>query len=175
MSTLNKNVSSFQIWNSSSSYYTNFYWQAAGYGTITQPSNTGAQLYFKVSNAVQNLQVINVGEITTALALKTDAEQAAHAAMPSTQYDDLAAVSGQQYIAVADGYFVLEIRTKGIGQIGMVNKSVEPASVKVSCVSSTAAQNLSCFIPAAKGQNVEIYVSNADVVTFGFVYAQGAA
>ena len=29
--------------------------------------------YFKVSNAVQNLQVINVGEITTALADKLDA------------------------------------------------------------------------------------------------------
>ena len=47
------------------------------YGVSTDPANSGiiaeqstSQLYFKVSNAVQNLQVINVGEITTALADK---------------------------------------------------------------------------------------------------------
>ena len=46
-------------------------WQASGYGSIPQPADyTEPQLYFKVSNAVQNLQVINVGEITTALADK---------------------------------------------------------------------------------------------------------
>ena len=46
-------------------------------GITTDPENSGivaeqstSQLYFKVANAVQNLQVINVGEITTALADK---------------------------------------------------------------------------------------------------------
>ena len=47
------------------------------FGITTDPDKSGievekvtSQLYFKVSNAVQNLQVINVGEITAALADK---------------------------------------------------------------------------------------------------------
>ena len=49
------------------------------FGITTDPDKSGievekvtSQLYFKVSNAVQNMQVINVGEITTALAGKVD-------------------------------------------------------------------------------------------------------
>ena len=185
----NKTVSSFQIWNSNNTTYPYFYWECCGLSELENAEENGNNMpvyrYYRVGNTVNNETEIDVANVLNDLQLKADATLSnvtndgkafiAGQAMPSAQYDDLAAVSGQQYIAVADGYFVLEIRTKGIGQIGMVNKSVEPASVKVSCVSSTAAQNLSCFIPAAKGQNVEIYVSNADVVTFGFVYAKGTA
>ena len=69
VSCVNQTTGSFDIkrWSN-----TDVSWQASGYGSIPQLTDytEDIKLYFKVSNAVQNLQVINVGEITTALADK---------------------------------------------------------------------------------------------------------
>ena len=101
--------------------------------------------------------------------------QAAHAAMPSTQYVDLTPVSGQQYTAVADGYFVLSIYSNNIAQAGLVNRSLSPNPMQTSIITSTRSQGVSCYLPAAKGQNIEVYFAFSTTTTLIFVYAQGAS
>ena len=101
--------------------------------------------------------------------------QAAHAAMPSTQYVDLTPVSGQQYTAVADGYFVLSIYSNNIAQAGLVNRSLSPNPMQTTIITSTRSQGVSCYLPAAKGQNIEVYFAFSTTTTLIFVYAQGAS
>ena len=67
-------------------------------------------LYFKVANAVQNLELLNAGEVLEAVnnVVPNNSSLIASYAMPSNRYIDLTlGASGTQYTAPANGYFAL--------------------------------------------------------------------
>ena len=142
-------------------------------GIIAEESTT-AQLYFKVANAVQNLELLNVGEVLEALTLKTDKVQAAAASMPSNKYIDLTlGASGTTYTAPANGWFYLGINT---------TSQNDGILMQVSAVYGMNGTALSfegwkqCTIPVRKGEPCYITYqrSGTDYGTlFRFIYAEG--
>ena len=158
-------------------------WKVAGYGSIPQPADyTESQLYFKVSNAVQNLQVINVGEITTALALKTDAEQAAHASMPGNKSDELTLLPTLgTYTAPADGYYsigVVVTSARGFICLEINPDDNDNSAQKLRAYAHGAGNGdwTSIFVPVSKGDTARVqYQDVSSTFLCKFVYAQGAA
>lgn len=143
-------------------------------GIIAEESTT-AQLYFKVANAVQNLELLNVGEVLEALTLKTDKVQAAAASMPSGRYIDLTlGTSGTTYTAPANGYIQLSIEVNSgswinihLGQLGVV---WQPPT-------STTLTTVGVLLPITKGTTFIVNYGNVTTTAtwcaFRFIYAEG--
>ena len=99
-------------------------WQAQGYATI--PTSSPYNLYYYIGNVLENSDLINIARMQEELVNKTTAAQAAHAAMPSDKYIDLAlGASGQTYTAPADGYIYVHMHhtNDGDGWIDIYNKT----------------------------------------------------
>lgn len=157
----------------------------AGYnslGITTDPANSGivaeestSQLYFKVANAVENLELLNVGEITESLVNKVDyadTEFIARQALPSDKYEDLSFVtSGNNYTAVSDGYFTFEV----IGNAGSWVLAYNTVT-KLSSSTVSAGTNgyFNVFMPVKKGDICKISFWGT-MNRARFIYAQGAS
>lgn len=142
--------------------------------TVTPP-HTEFYLYFKVANAVQNLQLLNVGEITEALQGKTDQLQAAGASMPGNQYIDLTlGASGSIYTAPTHGWFILVKRSGSNNQYASINNSTsrifDERQVPYANASATPC------VPAQQGEEVLVqYTVTGETLIFRFIYAKGAS
>lgn len=70
-----KTSSSFSV-GTSGYYGAGFYWVAYGYSTVPQLTEYTEEikLYFKIANAVENEDLIDIGEITEAMSVKLDAD-----------------------------------------------------------------------------------------------------
>ena len=150
------------------------------YGITSDPTKSGiiaeestAQLYFKVANAVQNLELMDAGKIGEQLATKTDMLQASGASMPSDKYIDLTlGASGTQYTAPANGWLYLRKRGNN-GQYGTISNSTKGFGDE----RSTAVSNEVCsiMIYASKGDKLAVaYTLSGTTEKFKFIYAEGA-
>lgn len=133
-------------------------------------------LYFKVDNAVQNLELMDAGAITQTLATKTDMAQAAAASMPSSKYINLTlGASGDSYTAPADGFFTIAkvTGTTSHTYCDLYNVTANLALRSNNSGSSSTAHSI--YIPVAKGDNVVVnYNATGNTNRFRFVYAKGA-
>ena len=141
-------------------------------GIIAEESTT-AQLYFKVANAVQNLELLDVGEVLEALTLKTDMLQASGAGMPSNKIVQLTTgASNTSYTAPANGYFRFSSLASSSGQGWAYMSSSSGLTVQPS---NSPYNGVNGFIPVKKGDVVTIeYINMANTPYIAFIYAQGS-
>lgn len=131
-------------------------------------------LYYKVANAVTNLELLNVGEIMGAVntAVSDNASVIAGYSMPSNKYIELTVgASGTTYTAPANGYFnVYGLANGGQGWIYLQNNNKG-----TTCQPSNSNQNgVNGFIPVSKGDVVYVQYINITWSAFRFYYAQGS-
>ena len=149
----------------------NLYWQTEGYTNI--PSNTGVNLYYKVANAVTNLEIIDVAGVMSTLNTKTDMAQAAAASMPSDKYIDLTlGASNTTYTAPTNGYFLVSWTASAANQyLHMRNINSDFGTTS----SSVANYNgVRCWLPVRKNDVVVIGYNVGTKNYFRFYYAEGA-
>ena len=141
-------------------------------GTVPSDYN----LYYFVGETMQNSNLANLGRIEETLVNKVDYAQAARASMPSKKYDNLTLLaSGQTYIAPADGWVSLSIRSAS-ASTATVNLISNGNGFQTN---SYGSNDVECrgFVPVNKGNHFEIYYANVQATpeTFRFVYAEGVA
>lgn len=140
---------------------------------VTEESAT--HLYFKVANAVQNLELLNAGAITEVILDKTDMAQAANAAMPSSRFIQLTlGQSNETYVAPSDGYVSFRKITNATNQfIGLFNITANYLSdIKLSPNSN---QTIGVNIQVSKNDVFSAqYNAGGNLVDFRFIYANGA-
>lgn len=152
-------------------------WYACGYGAIPQPSeyDENINLYFKVANAVENLDMLNAGEILEELSNKTDKLQAATASMPSSKRIALIlGQSGQLYQLPADGYLcVNKLATASNQHVFMQNRAND--ALDIIAISPIAGYTCCVWCMGKKGDFIQVdYSAGGTLYDFCFVYAEGA-
>lgn len=152
-------------------------WYACGYGAIPQPSeyDENINLYFKVANAVENLDMLNAGEILEELSNKTDKLQAATASMPSSKRIELIlGQSGQLYQLPADGYLcVNKLATASNQHVFMQNRAND--ALDIIAISPIAGHTCCVWCMGKKGDFIQVdYSAGGTLYDFCFVYAEGA-
>lgn len=130
-------------------------------------------LYFKLSNALQNQQVIDCAEVLNELKQKTNPSQAAHASMPSDRYIDLTVgASGTKYTAPADGYANLSKSSEaGISYFFLNNSTTK---IAISEHLPAVGCNGSIWIPVSKDDIFTISYNGTAPSSLKFIYAKGA-
>ena len=161
--------------------------QPRNVGVTTDSSKSGivaeqstAQLYFKVANAVQNLELLDAGEVLEAVnnIVPNNSSLIASYCMPSSKYIDLTlGASGTTYTAPANGYFTL----------GSIDSSTSPSQpyaclknnsngmITMSGWASTSSIT-AVFLPAKKGDTVTVIhddITSFSNEIFRFIYAEG--
>lgn len=150
-------------------------------GTLSQyrftPYVGNGNLYYKVANAVTNLDLLDVGEVTSVLDTcykRNDGDNSdlSGLGMPSNKYVELTVgASGSTYTAPANGYFnVYGLANGGQGWIYLQNNNKG-----TTCQPSNSNQNgVNGFIPVSKGDVVYMQYVNITWSAFRFYYAQGS-
>lgn len=154
-------------------------------GLTTDPSKSGiivdttlpddVQLYFKVANAVENLDMLNAGEILEELSNKTDKLQAAAASMPGSKRIELIlGQSEQRYQLPADGYLcITKLATAGNQHVYMQNDT-NNALDSIS-IAPIAGWCCCAWCMGKKGDSIYVkYDAGGTLYDFCFVYAEGA-
>ena len=133
-----------------------------------------SQLYFKVMNAVENQDLINLGEITEALADKTDMAQAAVASAPSNKRIELAlGASGQSYTLPATGFLCINKMATAANQNAYMQNNTNNA-MDINCVVAAANHTCACWCWGQKGDSIKVDYSAAGLLyDFCFIYAEG--
>ena len=152
--------------------------------TITKATANG-ELYFKAANAIENLEILNVGQVMEELGMvkeelsnKTDKLQAATAAAPSDVYVDLAYASDQIYVAPTDGYYGLQSWVTNatgnfVSYITVLN--ADGIIIGQQMGSGHSYGTGGCFVYVRKGQKIKPHKEGAvQVANFRFTYAEGA-
>jgi hypothetical protein len=140
------------------------------------PAKGDGNLYYKVANAVTNLELLNAGEVLNAVNLKADINLSnvnengkslmAEMAMPSNKYIDLTlGASGSIYTAPANGYVTIK------GDNGISTYLGARGDDGSDVVANWSAQSAN-FIPVRKGQSFSVGYAGK-VVLFKFTYAEG--
>lgn len=147
---------------------------------LSSAESDTAQLYFKVANAVQNLELLDAGEVLEAISGKTDMAQASAAGMPSNRYIDLTlGANGTSYIAPANGWIYLsKVNTSGANDMSIVvNDTNDSITAKIAIKgSNTVSGNASIiFIPVLKNDKFWVnYTYTGQTQAFRFTYAEGS-
>ena len=151
-------------------------WQTSGYGAIPSLSDytEDLKLYFKVNNAVQNKQLIDLGEITEALADKTDMAQAAVASAPSNKRIELTlGASGQFYTLPATGFLCINKVSTAANQHAYMQNNTNNA-MDINCVVAGANHSCACWCWGQKDDSIKVeYSAAGQLYDFCFVYAEG--
>lgn len=130
-------------------------------------------LYFKVANAVQNLELLDAGEVLEVLSTKTDKLQACEASFPSNKYIDLTlGASGTTYTAPANGWYSVSLATtsSGGGWCYLINVT---AQLSQHCSWHANGGAMYNFMPVGKGDILQLQYGNATAKKLIFSYAQG--
>lgn len=138
-------------------------------------------LYFKVSNAVQNLALLDVAGIANTIASKTDIEQAAVASLPSNEVIPVTwGASSAFYLSPCDGWFYASrefaLWTTECWMSCTIRKDNNPDSPPIYSVCTNGGGTKAITIPIRKGQYVRVgYNSavNSTAVALQFIKAQG--
>ena len=128
-------------------------------------------LFYKVANAVQNLELLDAGEVLEVLSTKTDKLQACEASFPSSKYIDLTlGASGTTYTAPANGWVCFKKTANAAGQY--VN--IVSGRMVSQLISHQANDGLPCWLAVKKGSNYSVnYNAGGTTNAFCFIYAQG--
>lgn len=150
-------------------------WRACGYAAVPSPTEytEDVKLYFKVANAVQNLELLDAGEVLEAVndVIPDNSSLIAGYAMPSSRRIQLVTgASGATYTAPADGYLFAECDTSQYGWIIVTNDSLKSYET-----STTGATGGVCeWVPIRKGSTGYVHYYNASNVKVWFIYAVGS-
>ena len=156
-------------------------WQTSGSGGIGAivgqsglvAEQSTSQLYFKVANAVQNLELLDAGEVLEAVnnVVPNNRELITGWSFPSDRYIDLTLnASGSTYTAPANGWVACVLDFNAGGNMSMQTSYLFDWHQGNSSAGSYAGG----IIPVAKGSKFLINYSNRrGTVVFRFVYAQG--
>ena len=140
-----------------------------GTGSIDLSSKqSSAKLYFKVANAVQNLEVLDAGAVLEAVndLIPDNSDVIVNYGMPSDRYDELVVgVSGATYTAPANGWFVCRTLGRAIDLIGKVRSEVQPLN---------SSNKVTAYIPVTKGETIVYSYAEGSQIFFRFVYANGS-
>ena len=103
----------------------------------------------------------------------------AGASMPSDKYIDLAwGASGTEYVAPANGYYILIDRATAVGQMIACNVNYPDGTLAYGLVSASPTNYFQCkgLYPVLKGYRLLLGYSTVgtDFRLFRFVYAQGS-
>lgn len=137
------------------------------------PYTGNGSLYFKVANAVQNLELLDAGEVLEVLSTKTDKLQACEASFPSNKYIDLTlGASGTTYTAPANGWYSVALATTSSsgGWCYLINVT---AQLTQHCSWHANAGTMYNFMPVGKGDILQLKYGNATAKKLIFSYAQG--
>lgn len=140
-------------------------------------------LYFKVANAVQNLELLDAGEVLEALTDKVDINASNFTTegkslisafgMPSSKYIDLTlGASGTYYTAPANGWITIRKFSNGANQYLACGSGINALTSK--SINPTGNQTLDVNMPVAKGERFWVsYSVGGATEYFRFIYAQG--
>lgn len=144
-------------------------WTKSGIET----SDEGLYLYFCIATVGQNAAIVNLGRMEEQIILKTDAAQAAHAAMPSDRYINLVlGASGDQYTAPSDGYFWINKRSGGSNEFVNLGNDVSGYIENYSVAQNNV---MNIIRQTAKGETIRCYYNLTGATEhFRFIYAKGA-
>ena len=146
-----------------------------------ETSDNGLYLYFYVGETVQNANLINAGRIEEKLVDKVDTNASNFTAdgkslisgwgMPSSKFIDLTlGASGSTYTAPANGWYVLNKVSNGVGQYIVL----AGFGISSQAISALSAQGLVCTLPVKKGDVCTVtYNTGGATQAFRFIYAQG--
>ena len=149
------------------------------FGVTTDSTKSGiiaeeatSQLYFKVANAVQNLELLDAGEVLEVLSTKTDKLQACEASFPSSKYIDLTlGANGASYTAPANGWYYINCTSSSTsGFTQLINNT---SSIISSEQTNLNNRPMRVYIPCLKGDSVSAYYENTSSQKLRFIYAQG--
>lgn len=140
-------------------------------------ASSTARLYFKVANAVQNLELLDAGEVLEAVndLIPDNSSLIAGFAMPSNKYINITVgASGSTYTAPANGYFC--IKASNEGATGSYQSSYSTSYGGRSQITSYGySSNGGAIVPMTKGQTMTfVYETNVINHSITFVYAQGS-
>lgn len=143
-------------------------------GIIAEQST--AQLYFKVANAVQNLELLDVGEVLEAVnnVVPNNSSLISGYGMPSEHYIDLEfGAPSTTYTAPANGYAVLSAKLTSSKHISVHNTSTWVGGTAM-FPSGTGYITGYVFAPCLKGETFLIHHNTpTENIVFRFVYAEG--
>ena len=136
---------------------------------ITIPN--GWNLYYKVANAVTNLELLDVANVMNSInkVVPNNSSVIAGYSMPSNKSIDLElGASGTTYTAPANGWYYLSRTSTGSSQyISLVSQ------VATNKISTGSGQLLQDYIPVAKGHTVNVTYNAPTTGAFIFYYAEG--
>lgn len=148
-----------------------------GNSTTVTPAHTEFYLYFKVANAVQNLELLDAGKVLEAVntVIPDNSSLIAGYAMPSDTYEDLVlGASGSTYTAPANGYFVVDKVAGSTGKYLDMYRISPDNTMGVNNVAGGSGQ-YRLFLPVLKGDKVRIsYTFSGATNFFRFIYAEGS-
>lgn len=143
------------------------------------PAKGDGSLYYKVANAVTNLELLNAGEVLNAVNLKADINLSnvnengkslmSGMAMPSNKYIDITlGAAGSTYIAPANGWFALAANATSDGYLFLNANNMETVDQHDG--------ELSVFMPVKKNDTVSVGYGGAisQFRYFRLIYAQGS-
>lgn len=140
---------------------------------VFYPLKGNGSLYFKVANAVQNLELLDAGEVLEAVnnVVPNNRELITGWSFPSNKYIDLTLnASGSTYTAPANGWVSCVLDLNAGGNMSMQTSYLFDWHQGNSSYGSYAGG----IVPVRKGSTFLINYSNArGTVNFRFVYAEG--
>lgn len=143
-----------------------------------------SSLYFYVGGVAKNEHLVDVGRIEEKVdtLVPDNSSLISDYGMPSNKYINLTlGASGTKYTAPANGYFAISKITNGTNQnVTLRNTGKDGSSttwgthVLMRCMNPISGGSACAFIPASKGDIVEVsYSAGGALESFSFIYAQG--
>ena len=134
-----------------------------------------SRLYFKVANAVQNLEVLDAGEVLEAVndIIPDNSSLIAGYAMPSNTYEDLTLGStNATYTAPANGWVIFSKKaTASFQNISLIKNGV----IWDLAWSAGSDINIFCYMPVRSGETFSAnYSAEGTLMYFRFYYAVGS-
>lgn len=148
-------------------------WWCCGYAPSI-PTNTGTNLYYKLSNAVTNLELLDVAKVTADLNTcykrnAGDNSDLSGLAMPSNRYIDLTlGASGTTYTAPANGW--VKFLFWNITRAGYLNIV---ARMELQNTVSYTGGSVNVYAPVSKGETFKCYYDVTGSNLLRFYYAEG--
>lgn len=154
-------------------------------GVSTDPTTSGlkaiesstAKLYFKVANAVENLELMDVGEVMEAVngVIPNNSSVIAAYAMPSNKYINLTlGASGATYTAPANGYIYWAQRLPANNGMWVHVNDNQNQYLYGESTATPATSGITIFLPVMKGYSWSTNYTGGTVDAYRFIYAQGS-
>ena len=150
-------------------------------GITTDPTKSGiiaeqstSQLYFKVANAVQNLELLDAGEVLEAVnnVVPNNRELITGWSFPSNKYIDLTLnASASTYTAPANGWFYLKRVSSGAAHYAWIYNL--DTKFEDGNQAYTSGMNLDVKLEVKKGQQVRVGYNGGSLTYFRFIFAEG--